>query len=123
LSEIRTRLRDAEAERANLASQVEAGQSLVESLQQDVAQLREANARITLEASASDRGDALAALDAKIKEKDKAIAILSNAVRKRDGRLKAALAQMDKLREQYDALERQYTAAAPTRTVRVLTDR
>jgi hypothetical protein len=31
-------------------------------------------------------------------------------------------AQMEQLRGQYDELEQQYSAAAPTRTVRVLTN-
>jgi prefoldin subunit 5 len=60
------------------------------------------------------------ALTEKVKEKDKAVAVLANAVRKRDARLQAMQAQMETLREQYTELEQQYSAAAPTRTVRVL---
>ena len=43
-------------------------------------------------------------------------------MRKRDAHLKAMTAHVEKLRGQYAELEKQYVEAAPTTTVRVLTD-
>ena len=115
LSRTRAHPREREAEVTRLRNTVESNVTLVESLQKELAELRESGGQAGDESGA--------ALVARLREKEKAVAILSNALRRRELEVATLNNEMVRLQGQYSELEGQYVSDNPTAKVKHLGDK